>query len=139
MGDLNLLAADAILALHALFVVFVVGGLVLIVLGGLLDWRWVRKLWFRVAHLVAIGVVVLQAWLGRICPLTTWEMALRADAGQGTYSGTFIGYWLGRLLYYDAPAWVFILAYTLFGLLVLFCWFWVRPEARAKSGGRTSA
>ena len=139
MGDLNLLAADAILALHALFVVFVVGGLVLIVSGGLSGWRWVRNIWFRVAHLVAIGVVVLQAWLGRICPLTTWEMALRADAGQGTYSGTFIGYWLGRLLYYDAPAWVFILAYTLFGLLVLFCWFWVRPEATAKSGGRTSA
>ena len=139
MDDLNLLAADVILALHAMFVAFVVGGLALIVVGGLRKWQWVHNLWFRAAHLGAIGVVVFQVWLGRVCPLTIWEMALRSDGGPGTYSGTFVGYWLGRLLYYDAPPWVFVLVYTLFGLLVVFCWFWVRPGAGVTSAGRSDA
>ena len=34
------------------------------------------------------------AWIGMICPLTTWEMALRAKAGDATYSGSFIAHWL---------------------------------------------
>ena len=124
-------AADAILILHSLFVAFVVVDLLLVILGGLLDWAWVRNLWFRVAHLAAIGVVVLQSWLGMICPLTIWEMALRRQAGESGYEGGFIAYWLGRLLYYDAPAWVFVLCYTLFAALVVACWFWVRPVRRS--------
>jgi hypothetical protein len=123
-----LLAADAILLTHVLFVVFVVAGLILIVLGRFRAWRWIRNPWFRYAHLAAIVVVVLQAWLGRICPLTIWEMALRAKAGAGGYEGSFISHWLQALLYYEAPAWVFTVCYTAFGLLVALTWFWVRPR-----------
>ena len=36
-----------------------------------------RHLWFRLAHLTAIAVVVLQAWFGVICPLTTLEMTAK--------------------------------------------------------------
>ncbi len=92
-----MLAADAILVLHTLFVAFVVLGLVCIVVGGILGWRWVRNRWFRYAHLAAIGVVVLQSWLG-------------------------------ALLYYRAPDWVFVVVYTVFGALVLATWFAVRPR-----------
>jgi hypothetical protein len=67
---LYVLAADAVLMLHVLFVAFVIVGLVLIVVGRLMSWSWVRNWWFRVIHLVAIGIVVLQSWLGVICPLT---------------------------------------------------------------------
>ena len=122
------LLADLLLLVHVSFVVFVVAGLVLILTGGWLGWRWVRNRWFRIAHLAAIGVVVLQAWLGRICPLTTWEMALREKAGDATYEGAFIAHWLQALLYYDAPLWVFAVAYTAFGALVVASWFWVRPR-----------
>ena len=76
-----LLAADALLFSHVLFVAFVVFGLVLVLVGKALDWAWVRNRWFRYAHLAAIAVVVIQAWVGAICPLTTWEMALREHAG----------------------------------------------------------
>ena len=123
-----LLAADAILLLHALFVVFVVFGLVLVLVGNPLGWKWVRHFWFRVIHLSAIGFVVLQSWLGAICPLTIWEMALRAKAGDATYSGSFIAHWVGELLYYQASAWVFVVIYTSFGALVAASWFWVRPR-----------
>ena len=124
---LYLLAADVMLALHVLFVAFVVVSLVLILAGKLLGWSWVRNRRFRIAHLVAIGIVVLQAWFGMICPLTTVEMALRARAGDATYAGSFIAHWLDSLLYYQAPAWVFAVCYTAFGALVVASWFWVRP------------
>ena len=123
------LAADALLIIHTLFVVFVVAGLVLIIIGGIRHWAWVRNPRFRAAHLCAIGVVVLQAWAGRICPLTIWEMDLRERGGQATYDESFIAYWLGRLLYYDASPWVFVTLYSGFGLLVLASWWWIRPRS----------
>ncbi len=125
-----LLAADAVLLLHVLFVVFVVVGLLLILAGRQLSWGWVRNWWFRVIHLAAIGVVVLQAWLGVICPLTRLEMYLRDKAGDTTYAGSFVSHWLEAILYYRAPAWVFAVAYTLFAIVVAMSWIWVRPHGR---------
>lgn len=125
-----LLAADAVLLLHVIFVVFVVAGLVLILAGRLMSWAWVHDWWFRVSHLAAIGVVVLQSWLGVICPLTRLEMALRDRAGDTTYAGGFVSHWLETILYYRAPAWVFAAVYTAFGALVLLSWFWVPPRRR---------
>lgn len=120
--------ADAVLLTHVLFVAFVVFGLALILIGGWRGWLWVRNSWFRLGHLIGIGIVVLQSWLGVICPLTTLEMWLRSKAGDVVYQGSFIEYWLQALLYYDAPAWVFVLGYSLFGLLVIISWLAVRPR-----------
>ena len=128
-GTAYLIAADLILFVHVAFVVFVIVGLLLIFAGKITKWDWVRNPWFRIAHLAAIGIVVLQAWLGQICPLTIWEMSLRERAGDATYEGSFIAHWLQTLLYYDAPAWVFTVAYTAFGLVVVFSWFWVKPRS----------
>jgi len=125
-----LLAADAVLLLHVLFVAFVVAGLLLILAGRLLSWDWVRNWWFRVIHLGAIGIVVLQAWLGVICPLTRIEMYLRDKAGDTTYAGSFVSHWLEAILYYRAPAWIFAVAYTLFAIVVVMSWVWVRPHGR---------
>lgn len=122
------LAADALLLLHVLFVAFVVLGLAAVLIGRFAGWRWVRNPWFRTAHLAAIGVVVMQAWLGVICPLTTWEMVLRERAGDAVYAGAFIAHWLEAILYYDAPPWVFTACYTAFAVLVILSWFWVRPR-----------
>ena len=128
-----LFAADAVLLLHSLFVAFVVLGLLGILLGGALSWRWVRNRGFRLLHLLAIGIVVLQSWIGVICPLTTLEMALRSRAGESVYEGTFISHWLSALLYYQAPAWVFVACYTVFGLAVVGSWFLVRPDPGRKT------
>jgi len=125
---LYLLAADAILFTHVVFVAFVVFGLVFILIGKLRSWSWVRNPWFRLVHLAAIGVVVLQSWLSVICPLTVWEMALRERAGGVVYSGSFISHWLESILYYRLPNWVFVVCYTVFGALVVVSWFWVRPR-----------
>jgi hypothetical protein len=123
------LLADAVLLVHFAIVLFVIGGLVLIVGGNLRGWQWVNGMRFRLAHIAAIGVVVAQAWLGRVCPLTTLESWLRRQAGETIYQTSFIEYWVQRALYFDAPSWAFTLAYTLFGLLVLGAW-WCFPPVR---------
>ena len=128
LSPLYLLAADLVLYLHAAFVVFVIAGQVGILAGHLAGWHWVRNGWFRLAHRGAIAVVVLQAWLGVLCPLTTLETWLRGKSGDASYPGAFIAYWVERILYYDLPEWVFTLIYTAFGLVVAASWVWIRPH-----------
>ncbi len=131
------LLADVVLLVHLGVVLFVVGGLVCVVAGGRLGWRWVRGWPFRALHLLAIVVIAVQAWLGQYCPLTLLESWLRVQAGQAPYEASFIGHWVQRLLYFDAPLWVFAIAYTGFALLVLWAWRrWpprVRPRATTAS------
>ena len=122
------LLADAVLVVHFAIVIFVVGGLALVVAGNVLRWRWVNGLWFRLSHVAAIGVVVAQAWLGKVCPLTAWESALRVQAGSSSYDKSFVEHWVQRLLYYEAPLWAFTLAYTVFGLVVLAVWWYFPPR-----------
>ena len=127
-----LVAADGLLIVHALFIAFVVFGLVLIITGLVREWRWVRNPWFRFIHLGAIGIVVLQSWLNIICPLTIWENNLRQLAGQAGYSGSFIQHWLHKLIFYQAEAWVFTLTYTAFAALVVLAWYLVPPSLLKK-------
>ena len=127
-AEINRALADLVLVAHVAFVVFVVFGLLLILCGGVMGWRWVRNPWFRVAHLAAIGLVVLQAWLGIVCPLTTLERHLREAAGDAIYSETFIAHWLHRVLFFQAPMWAFTVCYTLFGLAVVMSWIQFRPR-----------
>ena len=121
------LLADLILVLHAGIVAFVVGGQLLFLLGGILGWTWVREWWIRLAHLALMAFVMVQSWAGAVCPLTTWEQALRRSAGQTGYGESFIEHWLSMLIFFSAPAWVFVLIYTLFGVLVLLTWWWLPP------------
>jgi len=132
------LLADAILVLHFSIVVYVIGGL-----GAGISWlawsrpAWAAARWFRYTHLAAVAVIVLQSWLGVICPLTTWENALRQRAGQPAYEESFVQHWLHQLLFYSAPWWVFTLIYTAFGLIVALVWW--QAARRGVPRGRGSA
>lgn len=123
-----LFPADLILVTHALFVAFVVLGLIAMPVGKYFRWRWARNLRFRLIHLAAIGFVIGESWLGIICPLTEWENRAREAAGGEAYSGSFIQHWLHEILFYDFAPWVFTVAYTVFGILVLAAWVLVPPE-----------
>ncbi len=123
-----LFLADLVLVIHALFVVYVILGFVAILLGGLRHWRWVRNWWFRIDHLVAIGFVMAETWLGLVCPLTELENLLRVAAGGRAYSVPFFQHWVHEILFYDFPAWVFTSAYTALAILVLIAWVVVPPE-----------
>lgn len=122
-------AADGVVLIHLGYVSFVVVGQLLLLIGMLRGWSWIRSLRFRVLHLGAIGVVVAESLLEITCPLTTLEQFLRNKAGQATYRGDFIGNCAHELLFFDCQPQTFTLIYALFGLLVLVT-FLVAPPQR---------
>lgn len=128
--------ADMVLLLHFGIVLFVILGLPVIFLGNRFGWSWVNSLWWRLAHLAAIVVVILQAWLGQYCALTEIESTLRKRAGQTGYERSFIEYWVQTVLFYEAPLWVFAITYTGFGLLVAWAWWRFPPRMKNPSIGK---
>lgn len=81
--------ADLVLLFHFAFVAFVVAG-------GLAVLRWPRVAW---AHVPAAMWGALIEFAGWICPLTPIENRLRAEAGEPTYTGDFVGRYLMPVLY----------------------------------------
>lgn len=83
------MGADAIVALHFAFVLFVV-------LGGLLVLRWPRVVWLHVPAVIWGALVEFTGW---ICPLTPLENRLRRAAGETGYQGDFIAHYVLPVLY----------------------------------------
>jgi hypothetical protein len=129
--------ADFVLVAHFALAAFVVTypGLILTPMAR----RWPRFIgWgMRAVHGGIVVFVIAQAFLGQVCPLTTLEAWLRIQASESAYEGSFIEYWLRRLLYYEAPGWVFTAAYTVFGVLVAVIWWRSPPRQKGKSTGQT--
>jgi polyferredoxin len=121
------LLADALLAAHFLIAAFIVAGLILVWLGAALGWQWTRNPWFRYLHLGAIAFVAAEAVAGIACPLTVWEDMLRG----GVRPESFVGRWVRRLLYYQAPESVFTVAYVLWTAATLLTLWLVPPRRRA--------
>ncbi|AHG39947.1 hypothetical protein N018_06680 [Pseudomonas syringae CC1557] len=118
-------AADAVVAFHLLFIVFVlVGGL------------WVlRRPWLALLHVPAIIWGAVVEFLHLYCPLTPLENALRSKAGEQGYEGGFVEHYLIPLIY---PAgltpgiqlWlggvVLLINALVYGVLLVRCVAWVR-------------
>ncbi len=83
------LAADLVVAVHVLFIAFVIGG-------GLLVWRWRRLAW---AHVPAAAWGALIEFAGWICPLTPLENALRQRAGDAGYTSGFVEHYVIPVVY----------------------------------------
>ena len=111
--------ADVIAVVHSAWVVFVVLGMVLILVGIVRRWRWVRNFWFRIVHFLMIALVVAESLGGVLCPLTQWEYDLRVKAGQPGRPGSFVGRLVHDTIYFDAPEWMFTVVYCAFGAAVL--------------------
>jgi hypothetical protein len=116
--------ADAVAIVHFMIVLFIAAGLPCVYLGAALRWAWVRSWRWRALHMGAIVFVAAESLLGIACPLTIWEDLLR---GQQT-AGGFIDRWVHRLMFYDAPAWLFTAAYVAFAALVAATWIAVPPR-----------
>lgn len=127
------LLADAVVVLHFAYVSFAVGGEILILAGGLLGWRWVRNLAFRLVHLVAVVLVAAEALLGVVCPLTEWEFRLRELAGQQVERQlSFVARLVRSIIFYDFPTWVFTVAYVGFAVLVASSFLLIPPRRRKR-------
>jgi hypothetical protein len=120
------MAADLVVAIHLTYIAIVLLGFPAIPVGAARQWRWVRNFYFRIAHFAMILLVCVEAAIGSTCPLTSLESALRRRDNEAGYASDLIGYWLDRLTFYNAPAWMFIVVYFTFGTLVLLT-FWIVP------------
>jgi hypothetical protein len=120
--------ADVIVAIHVAYATFIVVGLLLILIGIPLKWRWIRNPWFRFGHLVAIVIVGLEAIASIDCPLTVWEAALRRAGGQEVVEGTFIGRCLDWLLFYNIDPAILNACHVTFALVVLATLFFAPPR-----------
>jgi hypothetical protein len=129
------LIADLLVAIHFGWVIFIVLGLFIIILGGILQWRFIRNFWLRAIHLAMILVVVFEEIFGIPCPLTIWEYELRSASGQLNVTDMpFVPRLIHLLIFFDFPPIVFTVAYFLFGLAVLISWVFVRPVLPWKKG-----
>lgn len=126
-ADQNLLAANAVLAVHLVVINFNLFGLFAIPLGGWLGWRFVRVAWWRWLHLVSMAVVAVQAVAGRACFLTILQDNL---AGAGPGQPPLIVRVVDRLVYWPVPLWVFAVIYAAL-LAYVVALFWLVP---VKSG-----
>lgn len=118
------MAAIAVLALHFAIIAFNVAGCLLIPVGAWRGWSWVREFWWRLAHLLSIAVVALQAMLGRACFLTLWQ----GDRSGSAQVQPLIAGWMNRLIYWPLPLRVFAVAYVVVFVYVIALWIWVRPR-----------
>ncbi|MGE0552662.1 MAG: DUF2784 domain-containing protein [Gemmatimonadales bacterium] len=84
-------AADLMVLVHLLFVVYVVAGALLVL-------RWPATAWLHLPAAVWGALIELTGW---ICPLTPLENRLRAQGGEAGYAGGFIEHYVLPVLYPD--------------------------------------
>ena len=83
------LLADATVVLHFGFVLFVIGG-------GILVWRYPRLAWLHVPAALWGALIEFAGW---VCPLTPLENWLREQGGQQAYATSFVEHYLMPVLY----------------------------------------
>lgn len=118
------LLANTLVLLHLAFIVFVVGGGLLV--------AWEKRLaWL---HLPAAIWGALVEFMGWICPLTPLENRFRTLAGESGYEGGFIEHYLLPLIYPETLT--AATQYVLGGLVLainflIYFWLWRRGTWKA--------
>lgn len=111
--------ADGVVAVHLAYMAYIVLGQAAIVVAAPMRWQWARNPWFRLTHLLAIGVVVYEAVNNIPCPLTVWECQLREAGGVESSGETFVGRLLRSLLFIQGMPPVFFTTMYIAALVVV--------------------
>ncbi len=92
---LFLIAADIIVFLHFLWILFLLIG----------AWWGRRHQWVRRIHITGLSFALLIQFFGWYCPLTYLEVWLRQmDGSSGGYAGSFIIHYAEKFVYPDISA-----------------------------------
>lgn len=83
------ITADGLVLLHLLFILFAVGG-------ALLLFKWPRLCWLHLPAALWGFLVEVMHWP---CPLTRWENHFRRAAGEQGYARGFIEHYLLPVIY----------------------------------------
>ena len=115
--------AEGIFWFHVVVIAFAVFGLVAIPLGAWSGWKFVRVFWWRAMHLGLLGIVALQALLGRACFLTIWESEFLRRAGEAASNEPLVQRWVSQAVYWPLPLWFFAILYVaVYGFTLLLWW-----------------
>jgi hypothetical protein len=116
--------ADLVMLAHFAYIVFVVGGALLVLHHR--AWMWL--------HLPAVAWGIWVEFFARTCPLTPVENALREKAGQAGYSGGFIDHYITRAVYPEGltlQGQIFLGVCVLVVNVALYWWVWRRARVGA--------
>jgi hypothetical protein len=83
------MAADIVVLIHFLFILFIVLGGALV-----LKWRWIA--WIHIPCAIWGAAIEFFGW---ICPLTPLENRLRIEAVNSGYNGGFIDHYIMPIVY----------------------------------------
>lgn len=123
------MAADGLLVLHFIWVVFMLVGFPLALL--------LKSPGLRLAHSVGLSSYLALAALGWYCPLTVAETYFRRlSQPEFSYHGSFLATWIERIIYVEnwgAPLWLFQVLAGVYLALCLSSWWWWRPGQNARS------
>ena len=120
--------AEAIFWFHVVVIAFAVLGLVTIPLGAWSGWKFVRVFWWRAVHLGLLGIVALQALLGRAGFLTIWESELLRRAGEAASNEPVVQRWVSQAIYWPLPLWFFAILYVAVCAFALLLWWLIPPR-----------
>ena len=121
--------AEAIFWSHVAVIAFAVFGLVAIPLGAWNGWNFVQVFWWRAMHLGLLGIVALQAVLGRACFLTIWESDFLRRAGEAASNEPLIRRWVSQAIYWPLPLLFFPMLYVAVCAFTLLLWWLVPPRS----------
>ena len=121
---MNILFSEIVLLFHFCIFLFMVLSFFLIPLGYHKKWEWVKNRYYRLIHLILMGIIFIETILGFMCPLTILEDFLRNDIEINNKITQIIH----QVMYWDLPTNQFIILYLLSLLYLIFLWFFFKPD-----------
>lgn len=115
--NIDLVLAGLVLAVHLLFILWVIGGVLLVR-------RYPGLKWVHIGSLVYSIFIEVLPWPP--CPLTVLEQMLEERAGIQAYRGSFLVHYLDALVYPNVPLMVLVTVAVVFcaGNLVYYVVAW---------------
>ncbi len=125
--NIDLVLAEAVLVVHLLFILWVLGGVLLV--------RFYPELrWAHIASLAYSVFIEIAPWPP--CPLTLLEQMLESRAGAAVYHGSFLLHYLDRLVYPNVPTTLLVAVAVAFCGGNLFYYFFAWRKRKSLSRGR---
>ena len=121
---MNIIFSEIVLLFHFCIFLFMTLSFFLIPLGYYQKWEWVKNKYYRLIHLVLMGIIFIETILGFMCPLTILESFLRNDIEINNKITQIIH----QIMYWDLPTYQFIILYLLSILYLIFLWFFLKPD-----------
>ena len=125
--------ANLLAVVHIAYFLFIVLGTLAILVGPRFGWTWIRNLPFRLLHLAAVYVVLVEEVFGIACPLSVMQWDLRSASGGPVEATEGLGGILDGLLFRTIPGWALDVLYWSTGLGLLLLLYLVPPIWRRTS------